>query len=341
MKHPDMKKSYFLGIDVAKNSCKFALLKANGSCLWSGQFENNSSSIQRWLALLGTRKLDRRKILFGFEATGVYSHALLLHLQQLELAACQLNPAQVKYFGVSVNRRTKNDPADARLIAYFLLERQPVATRTLNPIEHQLKVLVHEREALSIDLVRERNRAEKHALSPFKTPPMLAEQRAERLLKLKTWIKDLDAALKELIDSDPVLCAKAQLLCSIPGIAFCTAAKILSQVAGKEFQSAHQLALYAGLTPKENQSGLLKGKTTLCKIGNAFLRKALFMPATVATRCCQPIRLWAQQIQSRRPELSKLAIRCAVMHKLIRIIFGVLKNQTPFNPNFGSFSHAA
>jgi hypothetical protein len=29
------------------------------------------------------------------------------------------------------------------------------------------------------------------------------------------------------------------------------------------------------------------------------------------------------------------------MHKLIRIIFGVLKNQTPFNPNFGSFSHAA
>jgi len=336
-----MKKSYFLGIDVAKNSCNFALLKANRSCLWSGQFDNNSSSIQRWLALLEARKLDWRKILFGFEATGVYSQTLLLCLQQLDLAACQLNPAQVRYFGVSVNRRTKNDPADARLIARFLLERQPVATRSLNPTEHQLKALVHEREALSIDLARERNRAEKHALSPFQAHPRLVEQRAERLLQLKAWIKDLDAALQELIDSDPALCAKAGLLCSIPGIAFWTAAKILSQLAGKEFQSAHQLALYSGLTPKENQSGLLKGKTTLCKIGNAFLRKALFMPASVAARCREPIKRWAQQIQSRRPELSKLAIRCALMHKLIRIIFGVLKNQTPFNPNLACFSNAA
>src|SRR3981081_1141351 len=242
-----MKKSYFLGIDVAKASCDFALLKANGSCLWSGQFDNNPSSINRWLALLEARQLDLSKILFGFEATGVYSQTLLLVLQQFDLAGCQLNPAQIKYFGVSLNRRTKNDRADARLIARFLLERQPVATRALSPTEHQLKVLIHEREALAIDLTRK-----------------------ERLRKLKAWIKELDAAIKELIDSDPVLCVQAKLLCSIPGIALCSAAKILSQLAGKDFQSAHQLALYAGLNPKENKSGRFKGKTTLSKIGNAF-----------------------------------------------------------------------
>jgi transposase len=70
-------------------------------------------------------------VLFGLEATGACSQRLLLNLQQANLAACLLNPSQVKYFGVSINRRTKTDRADALLIARFLLERHPVATRAL------------------------------------------------------------------------------------------------------------------------------------------------------------------------------------------------------------------
>jgi transposase len=336
-----MKKSYFLGIDVAKDSCDFSVLKANGSCLWSGQFDNNPASIKRWLGSLEARQLDLSRILFGFEATGVYSQALLFVLQELDLAACQLNPAQIKYFGASHNRRTKNDPADARLIARFLLERHPVPTRALSATERQLKELVHERERLAVDLARERHRSEKHQLLPFKATGVLAKQRKERLKKFKAWIKVLDVAIQALIDSDPALRAQAKLLCSIPGIALCSAAKILSELAGKDFQSAHQLALYAGLNPKENQSGRSKGKTSLSKIGNAFLRKALFMPASAATRFCHPIKLWVQQIKSRRPDLAKLAIRGAVMHKLIRIVFGVLKHQTPFDPTRHGVSNPA
>jgi transposase len=277
------------------------------------------------------------KILFGLEATGVYSQTLLLTLQQANLAVCLLNPARVKYFGISILRRTKNDRADALLIAEYLLERQPVASRPLRPVEHQLKALVHEREVLSIDLARERNRADKLRILSFKdSPAVLLNQSKERLSQFKTWLGELDLAIKTLIDSDPALRTQARLLCSIPGIAWCSAAKILSQLAAKEFQSAHQLALYAGLNPRQNQSGRFTGKTALSKIGNAWLRKALFMPAAVALRYCAPIKLWAQQIQARRPELTKLQIRGAVMHKLIRIIFGVLKHQSPFDPNLAS-----
>jgi hypothetical protein len=86
----------------------------------------------------------------------------------------------------------------------------------------------------------------------------------------------------------------------------------------------------------QSQSGRSKGKTALSKIGNTSLRKALFMPASVAARYCTPIKLWAQQIQSRRPEFSKLQIRGAVMHKLIRIVFGVLKHRSPFDPTLDS-----
>jgi transposase len=331
-----MKKTYSLGIDIAKDCCDFALLKADGSRLWSAQFDNNPTSIKAWLKGLEARGFELSKILFGCEATGVYSQPLLLTLQHANIAVCLLNPARVKYFGVSILRRTKNDRADALLIARYLLERQPVPSRPLRPVEHQLKDLVHEREALSIDLARERNRAEKHRILPIKDHAVLINQRKERLNQLKTWIVDLDQAIKGLIDSEPALRAQARLLCSIPGIALCSAAKILSQLAGKEFQSAHQLALYAGLNPMQNQSGRSKGKSALSKIGNASLRKALFMPASVAVRYCAPIKLWAQQIQSRRPEFSKLQIRGAVMHKLIRIIFGVLKHRSPFDPKLAS-----
>jgi transposase IS116/IS110/IS902 family protein len=80
------------------------------------------------------------------------------------------------------------------------------------------------------------------------------------------------------------------LLCSIPGIAQLTAAKLLAEPAGKEFGSARQLAAYAALTASEHCSGgSFYVRTRLCKIGNAFLRKALFMPAATARRWCQPL----------------------------------------------------
>src|SRR5246127_177854 len=122
-----------------------------------------------------------------------------------------------------------------------------------------------------------------------------------------------------------------RLLCSIPGVAQTTAAKLLSELAGKEFHSARQLAAYAGLTPSEFRSGTSAyGKTHLCKIGNAFLRKALYLPAAVAKKWCLPLKPWIAILESRK--LHHLAIRGAIMRKLLHIAFGVLKHQKPFNP---------
>jgi transposase len=270
-----MKKSYFPGIDVAKDCCELALLNAKGSRFWSAQFANNPTSIKILLKRLEARGLDLSKILFGFEATGVYSQALLLTLPQANIAVCLLNPARVKYFGVSMLRRTKSDRADALLIAEYLLERQPVASRPLRPVEHQLKALVHEREVLSVDLARERNRADKLRILSFKdSPAVLLNQSKARLSQFKTWLGELDLAIKNLIDSDPALRTQAPLLCSIPGIAWCSAAKILSQLAGKEFQSAHQLP---------STQGLIR-----CKINPVASPEKPLSPKSVMPCCAKP-----------------------------------------------------
>ena len=63
---------------------------------------------------------------------------------------------------------------------------------------------------------------------------------------------------------------------------------------------------------------------------NAFLRKALYMPAAVARRWCGPLKPWVAILEQRK--LHDLAIRGAIMRKLLHIAFGVLSHQQSFNP---------
>ena len=326
-----MKKRYFMGIDIAKATFDFCLLSSHGAVLWRGAFSNDPEGIKRFLAQLRAGPWKPSLIHFALESSGVYGKALLDALQQAGLAVSVLNPAQIKYFGFSVLRRTKNDRVDAEMIARFCLERKPLVTRPLRAVEEQLKVLVHERESRVAELNREHNRAKK---DPFhiQLPSLISRQRQDRLQQLQKEITQLDGAVNELIASDEYLKTQSKLLCSIPGIAETTAAKLLSELAGKEFHSARQLAAYARLTPSEFMSGgSAYGKTHLSKIGNAFLRKALYLPAAVARRWCKPLRPWVILLEARK--LSDLAIRGAIMRKLLHIAFGVLKHKKPFDPS--------
>jgi transposase len=306
------------------------LLSSNGTRLWKGQLSNNGHGIEQFLAQLQARSWKGSQIHFGLEATGVYGKALVAALHQAGLVVSVLNPAQVKFFALSVLRRTKNDTLDAWVIARFCLERKPLATRPLRPIEQQLKLLVHERESRVAEQIRERLRAKQ---DPYhvELPELIGQQRQERLARLKSEIHQLEVATFGLIEKDQILSCQSRLLCSIPGIAQLTAAKLLAELAGKQFQSARQLAAYAGLTPAEWRSGgACYGQTHLCKIGNAFLRKALYLPAAVARRWCRPLKPWIVILERRK--LHDLAIRGAIMRKLLHIAFGVLRHQQPFNP---------
>jgi transposase len=80
-------------------------------------------------------------------------------------------------------------------------------------------------------------------------------QRQQRLPRLAKEIAQLDAAIDFLIASDESLKNQRQRLCSIPGIAPVTAAKLLAQLAAQECSSARQLAASARLTPAQYRSG--------------------------------------------------------------------------------------
>jgi len=90
---------------------------------------------------------------------------------------------------------------------------------------------------------------------------------------------------------------------------------------------------FIGLAPKEVISGSsIKGKPRICKIGHARLRKALFMPALVAMRY-NPVMIDFCNRLRKKGKNGKVIV-CAVMRKLVHLIYGVLKSGKPFNPNY-------
>jgi len=137
--------------------------------------------------------------------------------------------------------------------------------------------------------------------------------------------------LHEQVPAHESLGQQQRLLVSITGIGEQTALTVLGEIGAIEnYGSARQLAAFAGLTPQEFPSGTsVNGKTRLCKIGNSRLRKALYFSALVMIRHCPETPAFRERLLAAGKQ--KMQVVVAVMHKLIRVIYGVLKSGQVFD----------
>ena len=78
----------------------------------------------------------------------------------------------------------------------------------------------------------------------------------------------------------------------------------------------------------------MREKTRLSKAGNPRLRKALFLPTQAAVRF-NPILagFFGRLVAAGKPKMQAVG---ACMRKLVMICYGVLKNRTPFDPDWSS-----
>lgn len=161
----------------------------------------------------------------------------------------------------------------------------------------------------------------------------MREDIEDHLAFLKEQVKTVKKRLLRHIQSHDKLKEQHSLLTTIVGIGDDTAARVLAEIGSIEhFDSARQLAAFAGLTPQEHESGTsVKGKTRLCKIGNRRLRKSLYFPALVLLQRCPQAQTFRERLLVAGK--CKMQVVGALMHKLIRVIYGVLKSGKPFDPD--------
>ena len=152
----------------------------------------------------------------------------------------------------------------------------------------------------------------------------------EMITAIDKKIKEVEDKIKILLRDNEELSKKAALLETIPGISQKTAVAILSELPNVQlFETAREAAAFCGLTPTVRQSGIsVKGKGSLSKVGNAQLRKALFMPTLVAKKYNPTIEKFCNRLTEKGK--AKMVVIAAGMRKLLHIIFGILKNNKPF-----------
>jgi transposase len=310
-----------IGIDIAKAKFDAAALR-NGKYK-TKVFQNTPEGFRAFLAWLQAFPTPH----VCLEATGRYGEGLALFLVDHGLAVSVVNPAQIHAFGQAELSRTKTDKSDAKRIARFCLSQRPLLWQPPPPAVRPLQALVRRLESLLEMRQMEKNRLD--GADPTVRPSIEAV-----LATLDAEIAATQQRIREHIDHDPDLRQRRDLLDTIPGLGDATIPVLLAALGDvHRFENARSVAAFAGLSPKEHQSGKWKGHTRLSKTGDALLRKALYMPAIVAWRHNPLIRAFCERLKAQGKN-GKLIVGAA-MRKLLVLAYGVLKSGRPFDPNHG------
>jgi len=312
-----------LGVDVSKRSIDVALLRSEK--FKHKKFSNDVSGfgeLSRWLV-----RHDVVHLHACMESTSRYGEALALHLHDAGFEVSIVNPARIKGFAQSELIRTKTDKSDASLIARFCLAMKPGLWIPDAKEIRLLQDLVRRYDALIEMRQQELNRME--ASSAELQPDLEAH-----VAYLDKSIAETKKRIRAHIDDHPDLKHKKELLESIPGIGEATINVVLSEFANvSRFNSAKKLASFIGLAPKMRMSGTsVRGRSSMSKVGNSQIRKAFFMPAMVAMKYNPSLMQMRERLLAAGKP--KMLIVGAAMRKLVHIIYGVLKNNRPFDPHY-------
>jgi transposase len=309
-----------LGLDIGKHKLSACLMRDGRKR--NKTFSNSVAGFADVLTWLKDHNVER--VHACLESTGGYSEALATVLYDAGHVVSIVNPSRVKAFGKTEMVRTKTDKVDAALIARFCQLHQPEPWTPLPLNIREIQALSRRLDGLIDMRTQELNRLE---------APGNVEAVKISLRKSIAWfdaeIAKIERELQQLINDDPDMRNKRELLLSIDGIGERTADRILGEMPHlEEFRNSKAVAAYVGLSPREWQSGTLRGRTRISKMGNSRLRKALYWPAITAMKKAGPIRTFSQRLRAAgKPGMLVIA---AVMRKLICLAYAVVRSGCPF-----------
>ena len=332
---------HYIGCDVSKQKLDFCLLIQNEDDRDPSTLRSRSKTktvantivgIQHFLSWLEKNDVaDASSIHVAMEGTGVYHEVAAHELTRLGVVVSVCNPAQTKNFGKGLGIQNKNDSIDSYVLACFCEKVRPRQWQPASPEAYTLRMYIARLDALTGDLVRERNRAEKAAATH--TPEDVLSSINDGIAFLKMQTASLQKNIDAHIARHETLQQDMSLLTSIPAIGNRVGAAMLALLHRYSFDSADQVAAYIGVVPVMRQSGTsLAAKSKMSQQGPKQLRSLFYMAAVCSIRkngnpLTRPF--YERLLQRGKPK--KVALG-AVMKKLVHICYGVFQSKTPFDP---------
>jgi transposase len=314
---------HILGVDIAKLKFNACLIREDGR-LRHRVFANTPGGFNQlsdWL-----KKNHVAQVHACLEATGTYSEALATYLFDAGQMVSLMNPAAIKAYAGAQLSRTKTDRVDAELIAYFCLTQKPQSWTPAAPEMRHLQALVRRLDALI-----EMHTMESNRLSSGLHTAEVRDCIESLISHLEEHLKRTEKLIRKHIQNHPQLKSDRDLLLSIPGLGEATVARLMSEINFHRYESARQVAAFAGLVPRLRESGKsVRSRPRLSKMGTPRIRRSLYFPAITALRCNPVIKQWASGLRERGK--CEMQIIGAVMRKLIHLAYGVLKSGKPYDP---------
>jgi transposase len=316
-----------LGLDVSKASLDACLLIGPQS--FHAQFENSMRGIAALRAWC--KKHGSPSPLSVLEATGCYGELAANELHAAGHRVHVANPRRIKDHARSLGRRNKTDRIDAGLIASFALARSLPDWVPVSPAQHSLRALMRRFAELQTLLQAERNRSE------AASDPLVAKSLARIVRVLEKELASIEAQIATHLKAVPELDADIQRLRAVPGIGLRTACWLAAEMP-RHLPNGRAAAAWLAVTPRIRQSGTSRSTAPVGHEGNRHLRRVLFMAAMVARRANPRLKSFADRLAAAGK--SKMAVLIAVLHKLVKISFALLKNHSAYDPLHLPLLHA-
>ena len=310
-----------VGFDVGKYS--LVAVRIDHSVQTKETFTINNTK-EEIATLLDTLKTKYKHLVVGSEATAEYHKTLALEAIKREIPFRLLHPITTKQFTRATVRKKKTDLTDALVIAKLIYQKEG---RLLSQSDFSNSKILF-RTAVKLTMHSQSLTLMKQHI----TDHYPEETKAIEILD--NCIKVIHDSVKNFRKGSEVESAQDQeilsLLRSIPGIGETTSQIILAEIGDIDrFKNGSSLVAYAGIDPKIRQSGaILQKNTHLTKRGSPYLRRAIFIAASVGMRYDKDMREYYDRKRKEGRRYKEAII--ALSRKMIYRIYAVWKRKSPY-----------
>jgi transposase len=317
-----------IGIDVSK----LTLDCCHHSSGCYKEFDNNIDGIASMVSWsLQVSEASKKKLLFIFEHTGLYSDQLIQLLGSGDYLFNVVPGLEIKRsLGIA---RGKDDRADAKRIALYghrvKDEVKPfqIPSKTLDTLKRLMsmrKKLVTQRAGY-IALQKEQKRvlSKQHNKVLFRVHQKM-------IITLDKQITIVEQEMDHLIEEDSELQNLYRLITSVKGIGGVTARFLIVYTTGfKSFETWRKFASYCGIAPFPYRSGTsIRGRTKVSHLANKEGKSLLSMCAVSAIQSNPEMKAYYnRRIDQGKNKMSTINI---IRNKLLARAFAAVQRGTPY-----------
>ena len=323
-----------IGVDVSKKTLDVALFR--GKVDWNDghiKIDNNSTGykeLKKWLHL---KHAEKKQLRVCMEATGLYTHDFRTWLEKESITYYVVDSKLIHHFAppqsIKGIRQTKNDKADAFRIAIYcsLFHDTMMPSKLPSAAYFKLKRLLAERKQYSKQSVLYKQQL--HDISIYDTVSSRI-RKEEELKNLKIHIKQTDAEILTVLDTDDAIKQNYNLLISIVGVGLVVAVTTIVLTENfTTFTNPRKYASYIAIAPFPHESGTsVRGATKVSKQG--FRQAKADLSISVLSAISHDPDIKDYWLRKKTEGKHTGTILNAIKFKLVLRMFAVVKRGTPY-----------